>query len=66
MEYKDLSELILKEKYGRIYYNSLPVRVQSELSIIGDTIHSTSQLHEQARNAERRIRRDILASSKYI
>ena len=65
MEYKNLSDLIENEKNGRTYYNSLPRSVQNELSLTGESIHTTAQLHVMARDAGERFRREILSKKYY-
>ena len=65
MEYKNLSELMENEKSGRAYYNSLPRSVQVELTVAGESIHTTAELHCMARSAGERYRRSILSKKDY-
>lgn len=65
MEYRNLSELIENEKRSRVYFNSLPRSVQTELSVAGDTIHDMSQLHIMARDAGEKFRREIFSRKDY-
>ena len=65
MEYRNLSDLMQNEKRGRAYFNSLPRSIQTELSVAGETIHTTEQLHSMARNAGERYRREIFSRKDY-
>ena len=65
MEYKNLSDLIKKEKSGRVYFNSLPHSVQTELSVVGESIHTTAELHSMARSAGEKYRRSLLSKKDY-
>lgn len=64
MEYENLDSLIEKNKISRKYFFTLPTSVQLELSLKGQLIHSSDDLHAFARNAESDHRRERLSFMK--
>jgi len=63
MKYKNLCELLQCSSTGRRYFYALPTDVQLELSLMGEFIHDSTNLHSLARDAER-VRRYELISRK--
>ena len=64
MIYKNLDGLIASDRISRKYFFTLPTSVQLELSLKGQLIHSTDDLHLFARNAERSQREELLSFTK--
>ena len=63
MKYKNLGELLSCSSTGRRYFYALPTDVQLELSLMGEFIHDSTNLHSFARDAEW-VRRHELISRK--
>ena len=64
MNYKNLDGLIASDRISRKYFFTLPTSVQLELSLRGQMIHSTDDLHAFARNAEKERREELLHFTK--
>ena len=64
MEYKNLDGLIKSDRVSRRYFFTLPTSVQLELSLRGQMIHSTDDLHAFARKAESECRKELLRFTK--
>lgn len=59
MEYRDLLEMIKLDPVGHEYFFSLPREVRGGLSLSGESIRSTAELHRQARAAERQYLSEV-------
>ena len=53
MRYDGLKQLINNSNSSREYFLSLPVKMQIELHMSNDFIHSAADLHKFAENSER-------------